>query len=309
MVRRMKLVRLPVLRDARLHSRRDVLRYVGGVAVATAVPVSLGGCEFGGPSQTGFFTDDERAALAALANAVLPPDDTPGGAALGAVEYIERLVTAFDGADATHPPAIFAGGPFSGRAPYADANGAPSENFPPNSFASFLPLDRIKEAGWRIKLFGSSALPGGAPNDAILGPVVGLRDQLKTGLADAMKGSVELGFGDLASLNQDDLITYLNKLEATFHDLIIDLVQQACFCPPEYGGNLGMGGWALAHFEGDQQPLGYSVWSTAQNKYVERPDAPMSTLGGPDPEPLSDDVVAFIDHIIAVFPTYARKFS
>jgi hypothetical protein len=291
----------PVVRLRLVHTRRDLLRYAGGVAVATAIPFSLGGCDNGTspPPPTGFFTDEERAALAALANAVLPADDgLPGGAALGAVEYIERLLTAFDAADATHPPAIYAGGPFSGRAPYSDDSGAPTTSFPPNSFATFLPLDRVKDAGWRVQLFGSSALPGGAPNDALLGPVTGLRDQVKAGLADAIKGSVELGFGDLATLSQDDLITYLNKLEPTFHDLIIELVQEACFCPPEYGGNVNLGGWQLAHFEGDQQPRGYSVWSNAQNQYVERPEAPMSTAGGPDPEPLS-----------AAFPTYAVKFS
>jgi len=294
-----------------VHTRRDLFKYMGGVAVASALPAPLLGCDNGTtpPPQTGFFTDEERAALSALANAVLPPDDTPGGADLGTVDFIEGFLTAFDAADATHPPAIYAGGPFSGRAPYADDQGNPSTNFPTNSFATYLPLDRVKDAGWRVALFGSSALPNGAPNDAVLGSVTGLRDQMKAGLADAIKGSVDLGFGDLATLGEDDLITYLNKLEPTFHDLIIDLVSQACFCPPEYGGNKNMGGWQLSHFEGDQLPLGYSVWSTAQNKYVERADAPMSTPGGPDPEPLSDDVVAFIDNVISVFPTYAKKFS
>ena len=65
----------------------------------------------------------------------------------------------------------------------------------------------------------------------------------------------------------------------------------------------------MIHYGGDVQPLGYSVWSTAQNKYVERADAPMSTAGGPDPEPLSADVIAFIDTVIGAFPTYAKKFS
>jgi hypothetical protein len=296
---------LPVL------TRRDLLRYGGGVAVATLVPVNLVACSSSPPVQTGFFTDAERAALGALANAVLPPDDTPGGKDLGAVEYIEKLLTAFDAADATHPPAIYAGGPFSGRAPYADDQGNPSTNFPQNSFATFLPLDRVKDAGWRLAIFGPSGLPNGQPNANIpeVEAVVGLRDQVKNGLAAAMKGSVDLGYGELATLSQSDLVEYLNKLEASFRDLIIDLVQQACFCPPEYGGNVGLGGWKLAHFEGDQQPLGYSVWSTAQNKYVERPDAPMSTAGGPDPEPLSADVVGFIDTLISAFPTYAKKFS
>jgi hypothetical protein len=303
---------LPVL------GRRDLLRYGGGVAVGTLVPIHIVACEDTTPPvQTGFFTDAERDALGALANAVLPPDDTPGGKDLGTVQYIEQLCTAFDNADATHPPAIYAGGPFSGRAPFADDQGNASTNFPPNSFANFLFLDRVKDAGWRLYVIGPSALPTGQPNAGVpLGDgttqvpaIVGLRDQLKAGIADAVKSSVDLGFGELTTLSQDDLIAFLNKLEPAFHDLIIDLVQQACFCPPEYGGNLNLGGWKLSHFEGDQQPLGYSVWSTAQNKYVERADAPMSTPNATDPEPLTDDVIAFIDTVITAFPTYAKKFS
>jgi hypothetical protein len=307
----MRNIRLRVFPQA--HSRRDVLRYIGGVAVATAVPpLGVLGCNSSPsppPPATGFFTDAERAALAALANAVLPPDDKPGGADLGAVAFIENFLTAFDSADATHPPAIYAGGPFSGRAPYADADGNPSTNFPPDSFSTYLFLDRVKDAGWRVQLFGSSALPNGAPNDALLGPVVGFRDQVKSGIADAIKGATDNGFGDLATLDPADLATYFNTIEIDFKNLMIDLVSQACFCPPEYGGNSNMAGWEMCHFEGDQLPLGYSVWSTTQNAYVERADAPMSTPGGPDPEPLSDDVVSFIDQLIAAFPTYAKKFS
>jgi hypothetical protein len=304
---------LPVL------GRRDLLRYGSGVAVTTLVPVHIIACDNSTPPvQTGFFTNAERDALGALANAVLPPDDTPGGKDLGAVQFIEKLCLAFDGSDATHPPAIYGGGPFSGRAPFADDQGNASTSFPPNSFANFLFLDIVKDRGWRLYITGPSAtlvqpnvgvaLSGGA-TAATIPAIVGLRDQMKNGLKDAMQASIDLGFGELATLSQTDLIAFLNKLEAGFRNLIIDLVQQACFCPPEYGGNVNMGGWKLAHFEGDQQPLGYSVWSTAKNQYVERADAPMSTAGGPDPEPLSADVVSFIDDVISKFPTYAKKFS
>ncbi len=286
--------RLPVVGA---HSRRDLLRYLGGIAVTTAIPFPLAGCDNGTapPPQTGYFTDEERAALGALANAVLPPDDTPGGRDLGAVAYVERLLTAFDTPGAT--PAIYAGGPFSGRAPFADENGAASTNFPPNSFATYLPLDRVKDAGWRVQIFGSSALPGGAPNDALLGVVQGLRDQVKQGLATAIASASP----PLDQMNQDDLITFLNTgLSVEFRQLVIDLVCQAAFAPPEYGGNADLAGWKLTHFEGDQQPLGYSVWSTAQNKYVERPDAPMTTPTVTDPEPLDQDVISMIDNVVTL---------
>jgi hypothetical protein len=276
------------------HTRRDLLRYVGGITVTTAVPFPFIGCNSPTPPQTGFFTDAERTALGALANAVIPPDDTPGGKDLGAVQYIEGLLTAYDNASPTQPPAIFAGGPFSGRAPYADDQGQPSTNFPANSFASYLPLDRVKDAGWRVMLFGSSALPNGAPNDAIVGKVVGLRDQMKTGLAAAIANTTT----PLDQMAQSDLIDYFNHLDTSFRALLVELVAEGCFCPPEYGGNLNLAGWKLTHFEGDQQPLGYSVWSTALNMYVERPDAPMTTPTVTDPEPLDADVIALIDQVV-----------
>src|SRR5438045_8534318 len=103
-------------------SRRDFVKLVGAAVAATHLP-------FGCSTPRGvFFTDGERRALAALADAILPPDDTPGGAALGAVEYVERLLTVFD----SDPPALYAGGPYSGRQPFSDGNGAPSANLPAN---------------------------------------------------------------------------------------------------------------------------------------------------------------------------------
>src|SRR5262245_26830840 len=120
------------------YSRRGILRALGAVAATTALP----GCsanENVSPVAPPFFSPAERRALGALANSVLPPDDTPGGAALGAVVYIERLLTAFD----VEPPPLFAGGPYSGRTPFPDGAGGASTERPPNDFATFLPLDRI----------------------------------------------------------------------------------------------------------------------------------------------------------------------
>ncbi len=277
------------------HSRRELLRYLGALSAAATFPV---GCDSSTqvqpPPATGYFTAEERGALTALANAVIPVDDTPGGADLGAVAYIERLLTAFD--DTTVTPFIFAGGPFSGRAPFPDDAGHPSTNFPPNDFATFVPLGLVKHTAWVLELYGSSGLPGGAPNEALLGPVVGLRDRMKTGLAEAIKNAP----GPLDSLPQQDLLDYFATLEITFKNLIIALVTEGAFGAPEYGGNKDLTGWKLTHYEGDQQPLGYSVWSTKDAKYVERPEAPVSTPNpDPDPEPMSADTIAFIDNLVA----------
>ena len=107
-------------------------------------------------------------ALAALADAILPPDDAPGGADLGAVEYIERLLGALDAS----PPRIYAGGPFSGRAPYPDpTTGTPSSDDPAERLRDVpAALDRVTRSAWRLELFGSAGRAGGAPNDALLGP-------------------------------------------------------------------------------------------------------------------------------------------
>jgi hypothetical protein len=249
--------------------RRRLLHLIGAAGlVVRCAPTA---------SASGFLSADEKSALGALANAVIPPDADPGGEALGAVDYIERLVTTFD----AHVPALFGGGPFSGRQQQPDANGHPSSTLPPNDFTNFVELDRVSEYVWRLKLHGSAGVPGGAPNESMLGPVIGIRDQLKKGLAAAMAASK----APLAKLSPADLADTFNALDKDFRDLMIDLVIEAAFSAPEYGGNKNLEGWRLTHYDGDSQPLGYSQWDGAH--YVERPDAPVSTANpGPDPAPM-----------------------
>jgi hypothetical protein len=269
--------------------RRDLLRWVGAVGAARGLPACSKELPKPLPS-SGFFTDDERKALGALANAIIPPDDaSPGGEALGAVDYIEGLLTAFD----SDPPRIFAGGPYSGRAPFGDSHGGRSDKFPPDDFDAFVPLDRLNERAWRIRLYGSDASPGSAPNGA---KITGLRDRLKQGLADAMSASDK----PLADLDPSALADALNGLNAAFRSTLVELVCEGAFGAPEYGGNKMGAGWTLTHYEGDQQPLGYSLFDESGGQYKERPDAPMSTPNpGADPEPMDADVTALIDEVIA----------
>ena len=97
-----------------------------------------------------------------------------------AVRYIDTLLAAFD----VSPPAIFASGPYSGRTAFPNADdGTPSSSSPSNSFATFLPLPRVKELAWRMRIFGSAQTPGGDFNDALLGPTVGYRDLYTDGIA------------------------------------------------------------------------------------------------------------------------------
>lgn len=83
-----------------------------GAAAAARGVLACDGSDDAAPKAVGFFTDAERAAVGAFANVIVPPEPgKPGGAELGAVAFIERLLTAFD----VTPPAIYANGPYSGR--------------------------------------------------------------------------------------------------------------------------------------------------------------------------------------------------
>ena len=204
-----------------------------------------------------FFTEAQRALLATFSESIFP-----GAVELGAVAYIETLMTAFD----SNPPKIYAAGPYSGRNPYSK-NGQVTTVFPNNSFQTFMPLTRYQEAAWRYKLYGSKGLPGGGPNDAITGKQKGLRDILTQGLDQA--AASQSGF---ASMSKE------------FRESLTELVLEGCFAAPEYGGNKGLAGWRLVQFEGDSQPLGYSMYDPNSKVYNERPESPLSTAN-----PVPDD--------------------
>jgi hypothetical protein len=231
----------------------------------------------------GTFTAEQLAMLNGLADVILPRDDQPGGADLGAATYIERLIHAFDQTPAL-PAAIYASGPYSGRQPFPDpTTGVASTMFPENDFATWVELDRVLDAAWRITVQGSTAV-GGAPNDAILGPVVGIKDQLVAGFDAAIAASKTSVF----DMSADQFQVAFDNSDPAFQQLMLDLVTQAAFCAPEYGGNPGGSGWTMVHFEGDSLPLGYSAWNGTS--HVERADSPLTTANAGDPEPLTDDV-------------------
>jgi hypothetical protein len=265
-------------------SRRAFLRATGAAGLYVALPVSATGC-YGPPGEPEVFTGDERRMLAALADAVLPPDDTPGGSDLGTVEYLERLL---GGMNQAVPP-IFAGGPYSGRAPFGDGVGGVSSVYPENDFENFIPLDRVSLAAWRLRILGSAGVAGGGPNDEALGPVTGLRDRVKEILGRA------LGYEpDPDSLDADGRAKLLARLDQDSIDMLVDIVSQAAFSAPEYGGNRDLGGWKLCHFEGDVQPLGYSFYDLRTQTYRERPGHPVSTPNTSDPEPMDSDTIELV---------------
>jgi hypothetical protein len=293
--------------------RRAFLR---AVAASTLAGAGLPGCFADDPLIVGttstttttststiptFLTVDERAALSALVDVILPPDADPGASTLGVVDYIELLLTAFEYPDV---PRYYLGGPFSGRVPYPDATGAPSSSYPPSNFGTWLPLDRYADAEARLYLYGSAGLQGGGPNDAALGPTVGLRDTLRDGLQAAMTA----GSGNLSGLDPGAVAGVYNGLSSDFQGALVTLVTEGAFAAPEYGGNAGGGGWKIANFPGDVLPLGYSFYDTATGQYRERADAPVSTADpGPDPAPLDADTLATLDEVVML--TGGEKFS
>ena len=287
---------------ALLLSRRQFLRAAAVVLGLLALPYSRAERAWA-RARGRFFTRSERATLEALCDRIIPPDDTPGAATLGAPRYIEIMLSAFDGGGT---PRIYAGGPFSGRNPYPDnKNGTPSKRRPRNSFKKFVELTRVQELAWRAEIFGSTTVPEVAALDAQFGgPKVGLRDLYRNSLAKVdqiAQATAGSPFAKLDTTQQDAVFAMLDhgafmadprRGGLTFVDLLIEHTLEGCFSVPEYGGNKRRAGWAMLGLEGDDQPLGYSIFSLAINDYVERPDHPMSTpnpneLAGP--LPLSPD--------------------
>src|SRR5262249_20132970 len=127
-----------------------------------------------------FFTGHEFATLGALCDRILPADQDPGARALGAPQYIELMLTAFQ----HRGPLIFAGGPFSNRNPFPNNDdGTPGRKRPKDAFKHFIPLTRIQEIRWRAELYGSDHVPGASFNDTALGSLKGLRDLYRESLA------------------------------------------------------------------------------------------------------------------------------
>ena len=300
-----------------LLGRRQFLKALVLVIAALAAPVT-GVRRTYAKARGRFFTRQERATLDALCDRIIPPDDPPGpdpGARdLGAPAYIEGLLTAFAG----RVPRIFAGGPFSDRNPFPNQRtGTPSHRRPRNDFRRFIPLTRVQEIRWRAEIFGSDAVPGANFNDAALGRLTGLQEVYRKGLARVDQIAVAMAGGAFASLptmEQDRVLGLLGARGAfepdprrpPFINVVIQHTLEGCFAAPEYGGNRRGLGWRMLGLEGDDQPLGYSLFSKAKDGYNERPDHPMSTpnpdevVGGTvTPRPLGPEAAAIQAAIVS----------
>ena len=273
-------------------TRRQALKWglAGGAAVV--LPRALLGCgetsttvqsrpaSCGGAVQlepiTSFLTDDELRTLTAVTGRIIPTDDTPGAIEAGAADYINRLLSTVP-SDTDRAGNVFGGGPFSNRNPFPDTRtGTPSTHCPPDDFLQFLPLTRLQLMSWRVQLLGSAAVPGSGFN-AGLPPIIGLQDQYRTGLQAVASASQRKFAAEFLSLTPAQQDTVLAAVDPGFVALVTGHTIEGLFCAPEYGGNKDGVGWQLIGYDGDSQPLGYSIFDSTTMTYNERPDKPTST--------------------------------
>jgi hypothetical protein len=194
-------------------------------------------------------TDDELATLRALADRLVPgpPDDPdPGAADAGAAEAIARLLGAFSTDDPATAPI------------HARREGG------------FVPLDAVAELGWRIRLEGSAGLP----EREFAGPVKGLIEQMSEGLAlldDICRRVHGSDFAHASAATRDQMLDAPDPGLGPFLELVLTLVLEATYGPPEYGGNRGGATWSALGWPGFPQPHGFTP---AQ---VSEPDAGTTT--------------------------------
>jgi hypothetical protein len=183
-----------------------------------------------------WLSDHEYATLRAACAQMLPTSEgSPGAEEAGVADYIDCFLGAFT----FDPPRIWAGGPTSGR-----KGGAPG-------FANFHRLSPLDELAWRMRLEGSQ----GRPEREFNGPVVGLQERYREGLA-------ALG-DDFAEVEGREQRRRLRADEA-FCDLLWEHCCEGMYGAPEYGGNRNTVGWDFIDYEGDVQPRGYSDAEVSQ---------------------------------------------
>ncbi len=207
-----------------------------------------------------------------------------------------------------HARPVFAGGPFSGRQPqphfptgslacqscHGVSDGVPrriterpgsalAENFPSNAFREHLPLPRLRAMSWKIRILGADAVPEAVGNPLATEMLeTDLRRKYRHGLAALDAASRERFGRSFAELDPADQSSVLRQADPAFVQLLTLHTVEGMLCAPEYGGNRDRLGWQLIGFDGDSQPLGYTIYDPAvPGHYRERPDNPNS---GPNPD-------------------------
>jgi len=176
-----------------------------------------------------FFSDAEYRVVEAACARLIPTDEQPGAREAGVADYIDGFLGAFS----FDPPRIWAGGRFSGR------HGGEA------GFARFMPLTPLDELAWRTRIEGSQ----GKPEREFNGPVVGLQERYREGLA-----AVGADFADISGEEQDARL----RANPRFCALLHEHACEGMYAAPEYGGNRDLCGWTNIGFPGDVQPRGYT---------------------------------------------------
>jgi hypothetical protein len=182
-----------------------------------------------------WLTDAEYRTLTAMCDQLIPADDTPGATEAGVADYIDGFLGAFS----FDPPHIWAGGPTSGRF------GGPAK------FAGFIPLTALDEMAWRTRIEGSR----GRPEREFNGPVVGLQERYRAGLA-------ALG-ADFCDASPEEQVRRM-RLHRDFTELVYEHACEGMYGAPEYGGNRNLVGWSNIGYAGDVQPRGWSDAEVSQ---------------------------------------------
>jgi hypothetical protein len=286
--------------------RRAFLKLVAAGGAAAALPALPACVATGGrvapPGEAHFFDARERATAEALAEAVLPEGETVGALGANAVEYVDRFLAAFE----NPVPAIYRGGPFSGRTPHPDPEtGAPSLRFPENGFLEVLPPTRLQELSFRILLHGSGSVPGGDRNAPIVPSWPGLRAIYREGLAAL---DVAAGSSGLRALGFEARLAAFDASPQAFQEAFLNHLAEGMFGPPEYGGNPGGIAWRDYHYDGDSQPLGHTLFDRRTQTLYDRPDQPMQVRDPRLPEgDLPPEIERMLEAILV--PLGGRRFS
>ena len=182
-----------------------------------------------------FFDAGQYAIVQAACARLIPADEQAGATEAGVVDYIDGFLGAFE----TDPPLTWAGGPFSGRFG-GDAR-----------FSTFHKLSPNEELAWRTRIEGSRGLP----ERERLGPVIGLQEQYREGIA-------ALG-GDFCDLDPSEQDLRLREHQ-DFTRILYSHACEGMYGAPEYGGNRDLVGWQNIGWPGDVQPRGYSDEEVSQ---------------------------------------------
>lgn len=273
--------------------RRSFLRVIG-----TSVAGASLGCGDDPPpvpERGRFFDEHEWATIAVATSLVFPSTDGAGAIEARAVAYIDRLLSAFE----ESPPAIHAGGPTSDRRPFRNEDGTLSSERSENHFAAFLPLSRVQEIGWRMRIEGSASTPGGDFNDAILGPTVGLRTLYREGVAALDARATAIHMRDFVSLDagqREEILDLVRRSNEAFVRAMEEHTLEGVFAAPEYGGNSALTGWTLSRWDGDSMPAGYAFFDGATS--VDDPERPTSiATPGSAPEDFSNDTILLLGFV------------